>query len=102
MCSFFTEVVEGDVPPFPLQDFYVAQSVDFTSAPVALRLDVGKEESERLSPVELDSCDKPSHSEESLPACLSNPKLLKVKPKKNKSAIKVGIQFNFIRHVYRY
>ena len=79
---------ERDLPSFPLQDFAEAQSVDFTSAPVALRLDVGKKESE-LSPVYLDTCDKPSNSEDSIPACLSNPKLLKVNPKKNKCAIKV-------------
>ena len=81
---------ERDLPSFPLQDFAEAQSVDFTSAPVALRLDVGKKESE-LSPVYLDTCDKPSNSEDSIPACLSNPKLLNEKPKKKKSAMKVCI-----------
>ena len=79
---------EGDVPPVPLQDFSGAQSLDFTSA--ALQLDVGKEEREH-PPVELDTCDKPSHSEDSIPTCLSNLKLLKEKPKKKKSAMKVCI-----------
>ena len=39
---------ERDVPPVPHQD--LAQSVDVPSAQVAQHLDVGREESDRLSP----------------------------------------------------